>query len=1451
MEATYLMGLDVGGRSGRCILLDVNSGKVFAANRCWEPHVAPGSGGFGYEIDTAKYKVLLAEAVREALGKAGAAPQQIVGIAVVSARHSSVLISKDGKELAAYPNKDGRAAAECMTQADELGAELNERTGHFPMPIFTAARLQWLKNSVPELYSQIKVVLSLSDWIAYVLTGKAATDPTQAGETCLLDLKTRKWAPDLLKKMDISSDLLPPVKEPGSKLGTLTREAAELLGLVEGIPVAVGGADTQLGLLAMGAVKPGDLGIVAGSTTPLQMVVDKPLVDSSLHIWSGQYVLPGTWVLESNAGAMGEALDWFSGVLYPESPDPVAKLIAQAGKAKPGAGGLLSTFGSQIMNASMMSMPVGNLALSNFIAGGGSTRRANITRAILEGLAYSVKANAEQILTTAQGITPNYFMTGGMSRSDVWDQMVSDVLNQPVKVAKLHEASGLGAVVCAGVAAGAFKDLKAGADKVAQMQAYQPQTLPASVYATNYGEWKRRLETSVESDAIAGGLIMQGILDESGEQGTTAAAAPKLNTLVTAQMDETSLARLRELGDVTYASYRESNNMLTGDDLVQALKGYNVFITEIDIVDVDALKQLPDLKVVATCRGNPVNIDIPVCTAFGVPVLNAPGRNADAVADLALAFMLMLSRKLAPAINFLHEPGSEAGDMGRMGQAFSEFFGNELWKRTVGLVGLGAVGRGVAKRLNAFGARVLVFDPYLSPNDVRLLDAEPASLDDLLAQSDIVSLHAAVTDETRGMIGAAQFAKMKPGAYFVNTARAALLDEPALIEALRSGHLGGAALDVFVAEPPGADDPLLALPNVIATPHIGGNTSEVAAHQGQIIADDLQRMLNGQEPRAALNKAALEGFSWTGAHRQPSAEELAKLASTGGPAVSDLQKNIAAAPAVASVPVTSEGSTPEMTSQPAVSAASLKEQMDKILNLFIQKATADAAFQQFAAKNTVTMHFTMTDLGTQFYLTFGDGKVTGAVGAPAQEAPVRLKAKAEVLDGIFTGAINGNKAAMSGKLNFGGEVRLAMGFMKIQNDMTRLYSQARQEAGGIDLTGAVAVAPVAPQAVTVVAAPVAQPAAAGGAPSKAQMEKILAVFVDKAIKDAAFIKFAEKNKVTMHFTMTDLGTQFYLTFGDGKVTGAVGAPAQEAPVRLKAKAEVLDGIFTGAINGNKAAMSGKLNFGGEVKLAMGFMKIQNDMTRLYTQARQEAGGIDFNAVAVPVSAAVPAAVQAAPTYVAPVPTVRPDDPRYDLVEMVKELYAAQCITATGGNISVRVPGTSDQAFITPAHLFKGDLRPEMMVRIDMEGNGLDPDSLSPSSEWGVHCAIYKNRPDIEAVIHAHSPWFTILMLNEFPFLPISTEAAFFGKIPVVPFMMPGSRELANAVGDAVGKGSVVFMQNHGVVVAGATLRGASNSLEALERTAMVTLWSYAAGGKPKLLPKDIVDMLGEMEGMVA
>jgi autoinducer 2 (AI-2) kinase len=278
-------------------------------------------------------------------------------------------------------------------------------------------------------------------------------------------------------------------------------------------------------------------------------------------------------------------------------------------------------------------------------------------------------------------------------------------------------------------------------------------------------------------------------------------------------------------------------------------------------VNAQALAGCDDLRAIAVCRGDAVNVDLAACSALGIPVVHTPGRNADAVADLTLAFLLMLARKLVPANAFLREPGGEAGDLGRMGQAFVRFQGRELWRRTVGLVGLGAVGRKVLARLRGFGAHCLVADPYLAPDAVRLAGAEPAPLDELLRRSDL------------------------------NTARAALVDEDALAAALGRGALGGAALDVFPVEPPASDHPLLALENVIATPHLGGNTRDVAAHQGEIVAAELGRLCRGERPLHLLNPETLADFSWSEPRRTPPEGWLERLADAPGPAVTDLRRD--------------------------------------------------------------------------------------------------------------------------------------------------------------------------------------------------------------------------------------------------------------------------------------------------------------------------------------------------------------------------------------------------------------------------------------------------------------------------------------------------------------------------------------------------------------------------------
>ena len=395
------------------------------------------------------------------------------------------------------------------------------------------------------------------------------------------------------------------------------------------------------------------------------------------------------------------------------------------------------------------------------------------------------------------------------------------------------------------------------------------------------------------------------------------------------------------------------------------------------MVDANALRQLPDLRVVAACRGDAVNVDVEACTAFGIPVLFAPGRNAVAVADLAVGFMINLARKLPAATQFLRREDCTAGNMSKMGQAFSQLQGRELWRKTIGLVGLGAVGRAVAKRLAGFEAEILVADPFVTPEQAALAGCRLTDLDTLLRRSDFVSLHAAVTPATTGMIGADEFAKMKPGAFFINTARAALIDEQALVDALESGHLGGAGLDTFAVEPPGFDHPLVQHPGVISTPHSAGNTVEVADHQGESVSAALVQLLRGETPRCVLNPQTLA----TSAGRAPSPS---RASGAGQAAATRAGRR---SPTCSATPRRRRRRQPESAATVACAdgccsrRADVVEKMKAILEKFCAGMAADPALNAFSADQDVTLHFTAHDLGLDFHLGLKQGRVLSALGA--------------------------------------------------------------------------------------------------------------------------------------------------------------------------------------------------------------------------------------------------------------------------------------------------------------------------------------------------------------------------------------------------------------------------------------------------------------------------------------
>jgi phosphoglycerate dehydrogenase-like enzyme len=332
-----------------------------------------------------------------------------------------------------------------------------------------------------------------------------------------------------------------------------------------------------------------------------------------------------------------------------------------------------------------------------------------------------------------------------------------------------------------------------------------------------------------------------------------------MKIFITASLEKDGLKRLEKFGTVDYQPMAETKKLLGGSGLVAALDGVDVFITEADNLKRPQIEKLTTLKVICSCRGNPVNIDVEAATEKGIPVLRVPGRNAEGVAELTVALMLMLGRNIPKAAPILQRKDTSQ-DMTLMAKIFFEYKGHEIWHKKIGLVGFGNIGRTVTALLKPFGCSFIAYDPFVDASTMEKLGVTKVELNDLFKQADIVSIHVMPAPENKGIIGNEQMALMKPTAYFVNTARAWVTDEMAIFEALRDHKIAGAAFDVYEKEPLAVDHPFLTLDNVILLPHIGGNTFEVEEHQTEILIPELEKLLSGEKPEIIVNPKVLDTF---------------------------------------------------------------------------------------------------------------------------------------------------------------------------------------------------------------------------------------------------------------------------------------------------------------------------------------------------------------------------------------------------------------------------------------------------------------------------------------------------------------------------------------------------------------------------------------------------------------
>lgn len=302
---------------------------------------------------------------------------------------------------------------------------------------------------------------------------------------------------------------------------------------------------------------------------------------------------------------------------------------------------------------------------------------------------------------------------------------------------------------------------------------------------------------------------------------------------------------LRDLAEVERNPY---GRPMGEGELIAALKDVDGVILGMDRLTRKVIYEADRLRVVGRHGVGFENIDLKAASERGVIVTYTPHANADAVADHTLALVLSLLRKI-PEANASMKAGRWEG---------GRFIGLELSSKTLGVIGLGEIGRRVAKRARGFDMKVIYYDLFRKVDLEKELGLTYTPLNLLLSEADVVSIHIPSTAETRGMIGGRELSLMKKGAFLINTARGSIVDEDALIRALKEGRIAGAALDVFDKEPPDPDSPLLKLDNVILTPHIAGYTIEAIRRMDLAVASDVVKVLKGEKPMNIANPEALQ-----------------------------------------------------------------------------------------------------------------------------------------------------------------------------------------------------------------------------------------------------------------------------------------------------------------------------------------------------------------------------------------------------------------------------------------------------------------------------------------------------------------------------------------------------------------------------------------------------------------
>lgn len=458
---SHVMAIDAGTGSVRAIIFTDEGKPVGSSSRAWE-HLAepevPGSMGFDWESNWG----LIVAAIRDALREARLDGADIAAVSATSMREAFVLLDADGHEIWACANVDARAEGEVRALAREPGIEehMYARSGQ-TFALSAQPRLLWLKNHRPELYDRASSLLMVSEWVLYRLSGVAVMEPSNGSTSGLVNLESRDVDPELLTACGLREISGSRMEEPGTVIGAVTHNASLASGLSTSTHVVVGGGDAQMAALGLGMVEPGQAVIVAGTFWQQLVNLPTPRVDPDMRVRINAAAISHMWQAEAIAFHAGTSVRWFRDTFAADEvraaattgENPLDRLVEAASHVPIGSDGVIPIF-SDVMNYRQWKHAAPSFL--NLSLDGGPRARAAMFRSLLENAAIVAAANMELVESFSGTRAERVLFAGGSAQSEVWTQIVADVLGRPVLVPAVSEATAQGAAACAAAGAGQF-----------------------------------------------------------------------------------------------------------------------------------------------------------------------------------------------------------------------------------------------------------------------------------------------------------------------------------------------------------------------------------------------------------------------------------------------------------------------------------------------------------------------------------------------------------------------------------------------------------------------------------------------------------------------------------------------------------------------------------------------------------------------------------------------------------------------------------------------------------------------------------------------------------------------------------------------------------------------------------------------------------------------------------